>query len=124
MSAVETRHTNRDSMFLMAGLATEGQAEPVRVRVRNLSPTGMMAEGEFEIERGARVTIELRNIGKVKGSVAWVHAERIGIAFDEEIEPRMVRAKIEHKGSEVPVYARPAVDAPKYDDPNRKFRPI
>ena len=122
MSAVDTRHANRESMLLMASVAIEGQAEPVRVRVRNLSPTGMMAEGEFTVERGGRVTVELRNIGKIKGSIAWVHAERIGIAFDTEIEPRMVRTKIEHKGSDVPVFARPALDAASYDDPNRRVR--
>ena len=44
MSSVDTRNVGRDSLFLVAQLTLDGQAEPVRVKVRNLSAGGMMAE--------------------------------------------------------------------------------
>ena len=38
---------------------------PHRVRVRNLSDGGMMGEGQMRVQRGHRVSVELRNIGAV-----------------------------------------------------------
>ncbi|MBU2048705.1 MAG: PilZ domain-containing protein, partial [Gammaproteobacteria bacterium] len=94
----------------------------VRGKVRNLSAGGMRVEDEFEVERGNRMTAELRNVGKVKGTVAWVQGSRIGVAFDAEIDPKLARAPVGTKGSEIPSFARPALDASKFDDPNRSFR--
>lgn len=94
MSAVDTRNLNRDSLFLMADLVVEGAAAPQRAKVRNLSPGGMMAESEIEVERGARITVELRNIGKVQGSVAWIQGNRFGVAFEQEIDPMEVRLDV------------------------------
>lgn len=104
MSTVDTRQVNRDSLFLLARLQVEGRDEDYRVKVRNLSAGGMMAEGEVRVTRGERVAVELRNIGWVEGSVAWRQENRFGIAFLEEIDPRMARAPA---GSGVPVYEQP-----------------
>lgn len=124
MSAVDTRNLDRDSLFLMAQITFDGRSESARGKVRNLSAGGMMVEGEFEIERGTRLTAELRNIGKVKGNVAWVQGTRIGVAFDTEIDPKLVRAPVGSGGSDVPAFARPALDAPKYDGPGRGIRRV
>lgn len=87
MSNVETRHVNRDSLFLLAQLRVEGQDDLYRVKVRNLSAGGMMAEGPVPVQRGQQVAVELRNIGWVDGSVAWKQDDRFGIAFLDEIDP-------------------------------------
>jgi hypothetical protein len=92
MSNVDTRQVNRDSLFLLAQLRVDGQDAVYRVKVRNLSAGGMMAEGEARVMRGALVAVELRNIGWVEGSVAWKQDNRFGIAFVDEIDPRVVRA--------------------------------
>jgi len=92
MSNVDTRQVNRDSLFLLAQLRVDGQDEVYRVKVRNLSAGGMMAEGEAKAMRGALVKVELRNIGWVDGSVAWKQDNRIGIAFVDEIDPAVARA--------------------------------
>ena len=63
----------------------EGRDEDYRVKVRNLSAGGMMAEGEAKVMRGALVAVELRNIGWVEGSVAWKQDNRFGIAFVEAL---------------------------------------
>lgn len=92
MTGVETRSVTRDSLFLLANVRVEQQDEQHRVRVRNLSDGGMMGEGTMKVKRGNRVDVELRNVGAVKGTVAWVQDQRFGIAFDEEIDSQAARA--------------------------------
>jgi hypothetical protein len=96
MSNVDTRQLSRDSLFLMAKLTVGGDVtgHEYRVKVRNLSSGGMMAEGEVKVARGALINIELRNIGWVEGSVAWKAGNRFGIAFLEEIDPKHARGNI------------------------------
>jgi hypothetical protein len=94
MKDVETRQVNRDSLFLLAQLRVDGASDTYRVKVRNLSAGGMMAEGAVPVTRGQPVAVELRNIGWVKGSVAWKQEDRFGIAFLEEIDQRQVRAPV------------------------------
>lgn len=92
MSNVDTRQVNRDSLFLLANLRVTGQDGVHRIKVRNLSPGGMMAEGDVRVTRGSLIAVELRNIGWVDGSVAWRQDNRFGIAFIEEIDPKLARA--------------------------------
>ena len=91
MSAVDTRSVSRDSLFLLANIRVEDEPDVHRVRVRNLSDGGMMAEGTVHVQRGHRLEIEMRNVGKVGGSVAWVQDSRFGIAFDREIDSQSAR---------------------------------
>lgn len=92
MAGVETRSVSRDSLFLLANVRVEQRSDVHRVRVRNLSDGGMMGEGPIKVSRGDRVEVELRNIGTVIGSVAWIQDQRFGIAFDEEIDSQAARA--------------------------------
>ena len=92
MSNVETRQVNRDSLFLLAQLRVGGRDDTYRVKVRNLSAGGMMAEGAARVTRGDLVEVELRHLGWVEGSVAWKQDDRFGIAFIEEIDPKIARA--------------------------------
>lgn len=91
MSGVETRHVSRNSLFLLASIRVEQDEELHKVRVRNLSDGGMMGEGNIRVQRGNRLEIELRNIGKIDGSVAWVQDNRFGISFDEEVDSQKAR---------------------------------
>lgn len=95
MTGVETRSEARDSLFLLADIRIEQQDETHQVRVRNLSDGGMMAEGHLRVKRGHRLAIELRNIGQVQGSVAWVQDNRFGIAFDEEVDSQKARRPVQ-----------------------------
>lgn len=95
MSGVDTRTVARNSLFLLANLRIEQGSEVHRVRVRNLSDGGMMAEGDVFVQRGHRLEVELRNIGKIGGSVAWVQDKRFGIAFDREVDSQRARQPIE-----------------------------
>ncbi|MEO1729271.1 MAG: PilZ domain-containing protein [Pseudomonadota bacterium] len=95
MTGVDTRSVARDSLFLLANIRVEQEADTHRVRVRNLSDGGMMAEGSVFVQRGARLEVEMRNVGKVGGSVAWVQDKRFGIAFDREIDSQRARKPAE-----------------------------
>lgn len=91
---LEAGHPERDSLLLIADIVAEGEASAARFKVRNLSPGGMMAQGEGLLREGARVSVTLRNVGAVQGKVAWAENGRYGIAFDHEIDPQAVRAPV------------------------------
>lgn len=94
MTDNDHRQIERDSLFVMADLRVDGADAEQRVKVRNLSAGGMMAEGDVKVHTGAAVEVNIRNIGWVDGSVAWVQENRFGIAFREEIDPKVARAPL------------------------------
>ncbi|VWX53115.1 PilZ domain-containing protein [Novosphingobium sp. 9U] len=106
MDGSENRQIARDSLFLMAELRVEGGASEYRVKVRNLSEGGMMGEGDARVLRGDLVEVNLRSIGWVKGSVAWVQESRFGVAFLEPIDPRLARIKPSSEGDSAPRFTR------------------
>ena len=56
----DNRQLPRDSLFVMADLRLDGSDGIQRVKIRNLSSGGLMAEGAAKIGRGQQVSIELR----------------------------------------------------------------
>jgi hypothetical protein len=112
MDGSENRQIARDSLFVMADLRLPGADDEHRIKVRNLSAGGMMGEGPVRVMRGAQVEINIRNIGWVEGSVAWVQDDRFGVAFLEEIDPKIARAPVAppatHLPPPPPSYARGA----------------
>ncbi len=127
MSNVDTRQVNRDSLFLLAQVRVDGQDAVYRVKVRNLSAGGMMAEGEAKVMRGALVAVELRNVGWVEGSVAWKQDNRFGIAFVDEIDPKVVRgpaAVAEGIDFDAPRYTKNHVAVPAHQGDPERLRKI
>jgi hypothetical protein len=112
MPGVDTRHINRDSLFLMAELSLEGDSTCHRVKVRNLSAGGMMGEGDVTVMRGARVSVALRNLPAIEGSVAWVQENRFGVAFATPIDARAPRTPVGKGDVATPRYVRPATVLP------------
>lgn len=100
------RQIARDSLFVMAEMRIDGLPGEHRVRVRNLSAGGLMAEGAPNVQRGQVAWVNVRNVGWVEGSVAWVQDNRCGIAFREEIDPLVVRAPVTG-GEGTPRYVKP-----------------
>jgi hypothetical protein len=121
MTGVETRSVARDSLFLLADISVEQNAEIHRVRVRNLSDGGMMGEGQLRVQRGNRVTVELRNIGAVGGTVAWVQDNRFGVAFDEEIDSQKARRPLQNPQDPAAGIVKPswAHRAPRPPEPSQ-----
>lgn len=126
MPAVDTRNISRDSLFLMAEVRLDGNGAFERVKVRNLSAGGMMAEGPLRVMRGTRLSVKLRNVDWVDGTVAWVQENRFGIAFDYEIDPALPRTPVSgSEDSSTPRYVRPSSIQPTYVGPAKdKLRKI
>ncbi len=110
MTELDHRQVGRDSLFLMADLRLAGADDEHRVKVRNLSGGGMMAEGHVKVTRGAKLDINLRNIGWVEGVVAWIQENRFGIAFMEEIDPKVAREPVTNPNAEgTPRFVKPVL---------------
>lgn len=90
MTNHELRRDAREELFLMADLRVEGQPGEHRVRIRNLSEGGFMAEGLVKASPGASIEADLGNAGWVAGSVAWVQDNRFGVAFRGEVDLQQV----------------------------------
>lgn len=98
----------RESMFLLAAVRFVEGADPLSVRVRNISSGGMMIDSAVEYAKGHRVLVELKNIGLINAYVAWSTATRMGIAFDHEIDPKLARQPLV-KSAPIPEYAKPVI---------------
>jgi hypothetical protein len=106
------RAAQRDSLFLLTTITTEDGVSLGKARVRNLSAVGLMAECEKPVASGARIIVELRGVGKVIGRVAWAKADKIGMAFDEAIDPQLARKPVGASRSsetQLPDYLRPLI---------------
>lgn len=117
MNASENRQIGRDSLFLLADLRLDGAAGEYRIKVRNLSARGMMGEAQLRILPGAQIAVNIRNIGWVEGSVAWVQDNRFGVAFRDEIDPKLAREPLAESGEHTPRHLRP----PLSGDSSGKF---
>lgn len=96
----------RDSMFLAAGLRVRGREMIEQVRVRNLSAGGMMAELPGRLDVDTLVDVDVRGIGWVKGRIAWWTSGRVGIAFDDPIDPIAARKPV-GLGAKTPSHVKP-----------------
>lgn len=98
------RSQDRDSLFLKATLRFASTQEEGEVRIRNLSAGGLMAEAAVQVPRGEKVELKLRNIGWIRGTVAWVAEGRIGIAFEHPIDPKLARKPVGNVQPDLPHY--------------------
>lgn len=105
---LDHRQLSRDSLFLMAEVRLSGSGAEYRVKVRNLSAGGMMAEGAVTVQRGSQIEVNLRNIGWVQGVVAWIQDNRFGIALMKEIDPKLARAPLT-VGEGTPRFVKPPI---------------
>ncbi len=109
----------RDSLMLKAEMKLTEQGKSFEARVRNLSAGGLMAEGAVRVERGEKVEVNLRNVGWVTGKVAWVTENRFGVAFDQAVDPKIVRKPVGQNNSAISVHHTAAQRRP---DPSKLRR--
>ena len=105
-SGLPKRELDRDSLFLKAVLRFVDGDDCGEVRIRNLSAGGLMAEAPVIAKPGDKVELELRNIGRVTGYIAWVAQGRLGIAFDHPIDPKLARKPVGQSKLELPRYLK------------------
>jgi PilZ domain len=117
------RGQNRNSLLVKASLRFPVSGETAEVRVRNLSPGGMMAEGPIQVVRGKMVEVHLKNIGWVSGKVAWIAESRFGISFDYEINPKATQQPTKASGNdEMPNYLRKLNEQTRPPEPGKLRR--
>lgn len=104
---VSSRESKRDSLFLLTALCLPDGREVCKLRVRNLSAKGLMADCPEAVEKAQHVIIDLRGIGPVGGTIIWTTGERIGIAFDQPINPAKARISLKRSAHILPDYLRP-----------------
>ncbi len=103
MDGSESRQVARDSLFVMAEMRIDGSGNVYRIKVRNLSAGGMMGEGSVRVSSDATVWVNVRHSDWIEGTVAWVHENRFGVAFREEIDPGFVRTPVAADSGSPPV---------------------
>jgi hypothetical protein len=102
------REKSRESIFLGAQIMFGDAKAPVNARIRNISPGGMMVDTVKAFPKGVRISATIKGIGEVSGTIAWSTATRIGISFDEQVDPKLARISV---SSDTPVtnYNKPYV---------------
>jgi hypothetical protein len=101
------RSGSRDSLLLTAQFRV-GDNPIENVRVRNLSSGGLMAEYAQPVLSKTPVAVEVRGVGWVSGRIAWAAEGRVGVAFDQEIDPMLARKPV-GKGPSTPQFAKPLI---------------
>lgn len=86
--AATRRGAARHSFFLLSNVIGDDGSVIGRLRVRNLSASGLMGDTELELEPQTRLMVDLRGIGSVSGTIAWAREGKIGMAFDVPINPQ------------------------------------
>ncbi len=97
----------RDSLLLTAQFRV-GDDPIENVRVRNLSSGGLMAEYATPVPIRTPVAVEVRGVGWVSGRIAWCAEGRVGVAFDQGIDPLLARKPV-GKGTRTPHYVKPII---------------
>lgn len=91
----DARLSPRTNMFIAAMLhAADGASA---VRLRNMSPTGALAEGAVIPEAGTPVQL-IRGGLRVAGSIAWCEGTRCGIRFASAVVVREWMSSGAHSG--------------------------
>jgi PilZ domain len=108
--AVQQRDKLRESIFLGAVIRFGASRESANVRVRNISSGGMMIDLPGQREKGLRVVVELKGIGRVTGRIAWSTENRAGISFDVSVDPKLARMPVAASTAQ-PNYGKPVVEA-------------
>lgn len=116
---INNRRDARDSVFLSANVRSTRRENVGVVRVRNISSSGMMAEGPPLFDTGDALEVELRNIGTIHGHVVWASNGRFGMIFDRAIDPKLARKPVSTAVDTTPKPHRPLV--PPFSDCGRLF---
>lgn len=102
----------RYSVVLAAMLHAEGddEAEPLLVRINNISCGGCMATLPRALKLTGATRLTIRHIGTLAGRIAWSRGARVGIAFDEQIDPLEMLATRAERAARPAQIAQAAVD--------------
>lgn len=96
------RAAPRDSLLLLAELRVEADGRTIgSARIRNLSATGLMADCDTALKEGDRLLLTLRGVGDVAATLNWCRDGRIGLVFDQPIDPMAARRPSTNTGTTI-----------------------
>lgn len=81
----ETRRDTQRHPLIWMGYVLYNHSSD-RVRLRNISPTGALIEGEVEYPLGAELYLDLGEAGQVFAFVAWARGGQAGLTFREKFD--------------------------------------
>jgi hypothetical protein len=93
--ASQYAHTEkRYAVVFGASFFPESHPGAVWGRVCNISAGGLMAVVPAGVRMSGRVAIDIKNIGRLFGRIAWCRDGRFGVALDERVDPEaLLRAR-------------------------------
>lgn len=83
----------RDSVFMMAWVASAPQAEPRRYLMRNLSDTGCCIAEPHALDKFERMIVSIGQEEHVPAEVAWIREGTAGLQFLRPIDLRLARRR-------------------------------
>ncbi|MBD8701727.1 PilZ domain-containing protein [Sphingomonas sp. CFBP 13714] len=87
MSRHETRSEPRDEVMHRTRAADSAGTE-LRLTLVNVSPSGLMARCDGDLDAGERLHVRMPIVGDILAHVRWSLGGRIGCAFDRTIPPK------------------------------------
>lgn len=61
--------------------------------LRNVTEKGIGIELQRPLQEGEKISIQIRNLEPISGTVAWSKDHRSGLLFDESIDPSLLTVK-------------------------------
>ncbi len=87
----DRRGQARDMALLRIGKLITDRGEQL-CRIRNISPDGVMVELPGTYFPGESAALELKSGAGASGRIAWAEDGRIGIAFEDPVDPQDILA--------------------------------
>ena len=103
----------RYAVVLSAVILAEGLERPVSIRVCNISAGGLMAVVPPHVRLGGTVAVVIRHAGRLFGRIVWAEKGRIGVRFDQDIDPVALLADRAERAAEPSLMANRFVELAK-----------
>lgn len=110
----EQRLTHRHPFIWSASLHFDHESTPVRLR--NISETGAMIQGEFALPIGGQPLLDFGEAGSAFGTVAWTFGDQAGLKFDQPYDLSLLARSR-------PAVAEAERNVPSYVDCEQKGEP-
>jgi len=81
----ETRRSQREQVDIQSQIWGATIA-PTPARIVNISPQGCMIRCDEMVPMGEHLTVDVPQLGALRGTVIWSLSARIGVQFDMAIE--------------------------------------
>ncbi|PZQ58607.1 MAG: hypothetical protein DI544_13690 [Sphingomonas taxi] len=90
-TSVQRDDRGRGDVHVSARMRISDDDAGFLVRIRNLSPGGLMAELPHPLPPDSTVAVKLNGIGWTAGRVVWQTEGRTGVAFDQPVDLDLVQ---------------------------------